>query len=363
MTMKQVIVVTGAAGYVGEMVCQQLVNRSDVDLVIGIDKSPQTDFLKQLQKFIFIEHNLADDGWQEQVLPHEPFAVVHTAWQIRTMYKQAHVQWRWNITGSDNLFRFAFETPSVKKLIHFSTAASYSARADNTLNHYFSENEELRDDDYLYAHEKKVAEEHLETFTQDAEDIGKTGPQIFVVRPAAITGPRGRYLRVRFGLQSALQGNLEKGILNRVITTLTAVMPVTKKWVRQFIHEDDVVDIVQSFLFDSYSQQYMVFNMVPDSEPVLPEAMGKAVGKRVLTLPVWLIRFVFAIFWHATFGRVPTGPHVWRFYSYPILMNGKKLAMVYQCRYSSLDAITYTDGRYESELSLSVRKSKPLPSL
>ncbi len=363
MAMKQVIVVTGAAGYVGEMVCRELVSRSDTDLVVGIDKSPQTDFLRQLPKFTYIEQNLTDDGWQEQVLTHAPVAIVHTAWQIRTMYKQADVQWRWNITGSDNVFRFAFETPSVKKLIHFSTAASYSARVNNTLEHYFTEYEGLRDDDYLYAHEKKVAEEHLEAFAKDASNNGKVAPQIFVVRPAAITGPRGRYLRVRFGLQSALQGNLEKGTLNRIITTLTAVMPVTKTWVRQFVHEDDVVDIVQSFLFDVYSQPYMVFNMVPDSDPVRPQAMGEAVGKRVLTLPVWLVRLVFAIFWHATFGRVPTGPHVWRFYSYPILMSGKKLAMVYQCRYSSLDAITYTDGRYENELPPSVRKSKPLLSL
>jgi len=357
--MKQTIVVTGAAGYVGEMVCHKLSLRDDVELIIGIDKSPQTDFLKQLSKFTYIQHNLADDGWQEQVAANNPMAVVHTAWQIRTMYGQAEEQWRWNITGSDNVFKFVTESPSIKKLVHFSTAASYSARADNCLDYFFTENDGLRDDDYAYANEKKVAEEHLEAIMKETAEAGKVVPQVFVVRPAAITGPRGRYLRVRFGLQSALQGNLEKGFVNRVITSLTAVMPVTKKWVRQFVHEDDVVDIVTTFLFETYSQTYMVFNMVPDSEPVFPKAMGQAVGKRVLTLPVWAVRLAFAFFWYATQGRVPTGPHVWRFYSYPILMSGKKLAMVYQCKYTSLDAITYTNGRYEEKLPEPVKKSKP----
>lgn len=356
--MKQTIVVTGAAGYVGEMVCKELVARDDVERVVGIDKAPQTDFLKQLPKFNYVEYNLADEGWQEQVAVHNPVAVVHTAWQIRTMYGQAEEQWRWNITGSDNVFKFATATPSVKKLIHFSTAASYSARVDNRLDYFFTENDELREDDYAYANEKKVAEEHLEKILKETAEAGKSIPQVFVVRPAAITGPRGRYLRVRFGLQSALQGNLEKNLLNRVITSLTAVMPVTKKWVRQFIHEDDVVDIVQSFLFDSYSQQYMVFNMVPDSEPVFPKAMGQAVGKKVMMLPVSLVRLAFWFFWHATKGRVSTGPHVWRFYAYPILMSGKKLALVYQCKYSSLDAITYTNGRYEPDLPNSILNSK-----
>lgn len=358
--MSQTIIVTGAAGYVGEMVCHALCQRSDVTAVIGIDKNPQTDFLAELPKFHFIQHNLADDGWQAKIsASFIPTAIVHTAWQIRTLYGQAEEQWRWNITGSDTVFAFATQTPSVRKLIHFSTAASYSARSDNTLDYFFTEQDGLRDDAYLYALEKKTAEEHLEAHVKDCVANGQLAPQVFVVRPAAITGPRGRFLRVRFGLQSALQGNLEKGFLNRVVTSLTAVMPVTKGWVRQFIHEDDVVDIVTTFLVETYSQPYMVFNMVPDSMPVLPKAMGQAVGKRVLILPVSFVRLAFWLFWHATKGRVPTGPHVWRFYSYPILMSGKKLALVYTCRYSSLDAIKYTDGRYEAMVPVVLRHGKP----
>jgi len=357
--MSHTILVTGAAGYVGEMICEALCRRADVTAVIGIDKNPATAFLGTLPKFHFIEHNLADDGWQALVLPHAPTAIVHTAWQIRTMYGQAAEQWRWNIAGSDAVFTFATTTPSVKKLVHFSTAASYGAKPDNTLDYFFTEHDSLRDDAYAYAHEKKTAEEHLEAHCKECTAALQPVPQVFVVRPAAITGPRGRFLRVRFGLQSALQGNLEKSLLNRVVTTLTALMPVTRGWVRQFIHEDDVVDSVMTFLFEPFSQPYMVFNLVPDSEPVRPVAMGQAVGKRIVTLPVIFVRVAFWFFWHATRGRVPTGPHVWRFYSYPILMSGKKLAMVYQCQYTSLEAITYTTGRYETALPPAVQQSKP----
>ena len=77
------------------------------------------------------------------------------------MYGQAKEQWRWNVDGSQNVFDYAFSHPEVKKLIYFSTASSYSARADNTFEHYFTEAEGFRPDDYIYAHEKMVVEEKL----------------------------------------------------------------------------------------------------------------------------------------------------------------------------------------------------------
>lgn len=345
--MSRTIFIVGVAGYVGEMLCDQLAKRDDVRAIIGLDKSPQTEYLKDIPKLTYIQQNMADDGWQEEVAKYEPDTVIHTAWQIRALYGAAEEQWRSNVDGSDKVFSFAFTAPSVTKLIYFSTAASYSARADNRLDHYFTELEGFRDDDYIYAYEKQESEDRLHKLFVAATERGESTPQIFIVRPAAITGPRGRYMRVRFGLQSALQGNLTGG-LNRLVTTLTAFFPVTKGWVRQFIHEDDVTDIVTLFTFEPFSQPYQVFNMVPQGEPVLPDDMAKAVGKRKLPVTPTMVRFAFWFFWHATRGAVPTCHGTWRFYSYPILMSGDKLAMVYQCAYTSKEALTYTDGRYAS---------------
>lgn len=357
--MQHTIFIVGGAGYVGEMLAEQMGKRSDVQSIILLDKEPQSEYSKALPKVTYIQHNMADDGWQAQVAALAPTAVIHTAWQIRAMYGQADEQWRWNVGGSDKVFDFTFATPSVKKLVYFSTASSYSARKDNRFSHLFTEDEGFRDDDYIYAHEKKVTEERLQATYHTRKQSGQPLPQVSIVRPAAVTGPRGRFMRIRFGLQSALQGNLKGGFINKLITTLTSFVPATKGWVRQFIHEDDVNDIVMQFVFDDMDWDYDVFNITPVSEAVYARDMANAVGKKVLPIQPWMARFAFWFFWHTTRGKIPTCPGSWRFYSYPLLMSGEKLKRVYTCRYTSCDAFRYTDGRYEDWVPEEQKKPKP----
>ncbi len=355
---KRTILVVGGSGYVGEMLCDQLNQRDDVQTIISLDKEPQSDFSKGLQKVIHFQHNMADEGWEDAIASYTPDTVIHTAWQIRAMYGQSDEQWRWNVEGSDRVFDFAFTHVSVRKLIYFSTASSYSARKDNRFAHLFTEEEGFRDDDYIYAHEKKVTEEHLQEKYESLQRAGQELPQVTIVRPAAITGPRGRYMRIRFGLQSALQGNLKGGVVNRIVTLLTSFVPATKGWVRQFIHEDDVNDIVMKFVFESMDWEYDVFNITPVSEPVYADDMAEAVGKKIVPIRPWMARCAFFFFWHATRGRIPTCPGSWRFYSYPLLMSGVKLAQIYTCRYTSKEAFRYTDGRYESYVPEVHRRSQ-----
>ena len=345
-------------GYVGEMLCDQLAKRADVASIIAVDKEPQGEWCATIPKVTYLQHNMADDGWQDVVAAHNPEVIIHTAWQIRAMYGQSDEQWRWNVDGSGKVFDFALETPSVERLIYFSTASSYAARVDNQPEHLFTEAEGFRVDDYIYAKEKKVTEELLKSKFDAAKAAGLPVPQVSVVRPAAITGPRGRYMRIRFGLQSALQGNLKGGLVNRIITTLTSFVPATSGWVRQFIHEDDVTDIVATFAFDAYAWDYSVFNITPVGESVLAPDMAAAVDKRILPIQPWMARLAFWFFWHTTRGRIPTCPGSWRFYSYPVVMSGVKLRQIYECSYSSKEAFAYTDGRYEAFVPVTAQRSK-----
>lgn len=345
-------------GYVGEMLCDQLAKRDDVSAIIALDKEPQGEWCATIPKVTYIQHNMADDGWQAKVAHYNPDVVIHTAWQIRAMYGQSVEQWRWNVGGSDKVFDFAFGTASVDRLVYFSTASSYSARKDNQFAHLFTEDEGFRDDDYIYAHEKKVTEERLQEKYEALKAAGNQVPQVSIVRPAAVTGPRGRYMRIRFGLQSALSGNLKGGFINKTIMTLTSFVPATKGWVRQFIHEDDVSDIVTQFSLSDVPWEYSVFNITPTGEPVFAKDMATAVDKGILRIKPWMARFAFFFFWHTTQGRIPTCPGSWRFYSYPVVMSGEKLSGVYQCKYSSKDAFQYTDGRYEEWVPEELRRPK-----
>lgn len=349
--------ITGGAGYVGAMLCDQFSQRDDVKKIIALDKEPLPDLLKENKKVVWVSANTSDGAWQEKVREHAPDVVIHTAWQIRELYGHRDIGWKWNVDGSNAVFDFAFGTPSVKKLIYFSTASIYGAYADNTFDHLFKEDEPMREIEYSYGLEKKQVEEDLKKKWETQRQGGKPLPQVFVVRPAAITGPRGRFMRLRFGLQSALGGKLKGDAVYRIVTLLVSFVPATKGWVRQFIHEDDVNDIVALFSFNELEGEYEVFNITPPGKPVFAPDMAEAVGKKTLPIQPWMARVAYFFFWHVTRGKIPTTRGSWRFYSYPIIMDGSKLTRLYgyAYQYDSMSAFRYTHGRYEKYIPDSER--------
>ena len=353
--MKHTILITGAAGYVGSMLVEQFARRDDVEKIIGIDKEPIPDLIRKEPKLLYLNTNTADD-WEEHVRAYHPDIVIHTAWQIREMYGAQDMEWQWNIGGSDKVFDFSFSEGSVQRLIHFSTVASYGAYPSNTVDHRYSEDEPFRKMDYLYSEEKRVAEEHLKS-KYDASDKHVS---VAVLRPAAITGPRGRYMRIRFGLQSALAGQLKDSFVYRIISALVAFVPVTPRWLRQFIHEDDIVAIVERLAFGPIAGPYEVFNLCPPGPVVRGADMARAVGKRQLRIYPWMVRAPFFFFWHITRGKIPTGRGAWKSYSYPIAVDGSKVTRLlgYEYQYAGPDAFQYTDGAYESYVPEAQRRHK-----
>ena len=350
MNPKKTLFITGGAGYVGAMLIDLFSKRPDVGRIIALDKVGIPDFIKDMsevkEKVTFIVANTADTTWQKMVADARPDVVIHTAWQIREMYGKKPLQWKWNIDGSDAVFDFAFGTASVKKLIHFSTVASYGAYANNTIEHRFTEAEGFRQTDYLYAEEKRIAEEHLRAKYEAVQKT--TQVKVAIIRPAAITGPRGRYMRIRFGLQSALSGQLKESFVHRVISLMVSFVPVTPKWCRQFIHEDDIADVVELLAFNDLKTPYEAFNACPPGDVVLGKDMAAAVGKRTLPVKPWMIRIVFFFAWNLTLGRVPTSKGGWKSYSYPIAVDGSKLTKLYGYHYNwqSKDAFVKKEGRY-----------------
>jgi nucleoside-diphosphate-sugar epimerase len=353
------VLITGASGYVGQMLVRKFAARHDVKQIIGIDKEPLPELIQDEPKLVYIQKNLSDARWEEEVLPHQPDIVIHAAWQIREMYGEKEKQWRWNVDGSDRVFDFCFEHSFVKRLVHFSTVASYGAQKDNSVEHRFREEEGFRKSDYLYAEEKRITEAHLEEKYAQAKERGRD-IEVAVVRPAAITGPRGRYMRVRFGLQAALSGQLKESFVHKLISLMVSFVPATRTWLRQFIHEDDVVRIVELLAFSPLKKHYDVFNICPPGDVVRAPDMAKAVGKKVVYVHPQLIRFVFFCMWHGTRGRVPTSKGGWKSYSYPIAVDGSKITREYGFQYSapSLDAFYYTNGDYESFVPEANRRHK-----
>jgi nucleoside-diphosphate-sugar epimerase len=348
--MSHTLLITGSSGYVGSMLVAKFIKRPDITKIIGIDKDPESDLTKNLpgeirDKFVFIQKNLANNTWQQELDNLNVNIVVHCAWQIRRIYGNKGLSYDWNINGSKNLFDLVWKN-KIPKLIHFSTVASYGAQKDNSLNNFFKEEDKLRESSYHYAEEKRLVEKILEEKVADAKAKHEWVPQISIIRPASITGPRRKSNSKHFNLQSALSGKLS-GSFSNLIKLLTSRVPVTRTWLRQYVHEDDVVGIVDKLAFDkTIAHTYEVFNACPPGDVVLGNDMAQMVGKKVLYVHPQLVRLAFYVIWHATFGRVPTSPGSWLTYCYPIPVDGSKITRnyAYNYKFNTREAFTTPKG-------------------
>jgi nucleoside-diphosphate-sugar epimerase len=328
------VLITGAAGYVGSILIIALEAIAGVYKIVGVDLKPKPDRLAASTKISWIQADVSTDNWQAFARDHGVDAVVHLAFQIRQLYgRRKEIQRRWNLEGAQKVFAFALGEGSVRRLIHFSTITAYGAHENNSLAVRFTETIPLNERDYLYGSEKREIEDLL----QDSYAASDRGTHITVLRCASISGPYGRFALGRFG----------------IVSTLTAALPFLPcgraDFGRQYLHEDDVAEIVTLLLTAPPKDGYEVFNASP--EDYLASAdLASLVQKRPIIIPPTLLRSLFALCWHLSRGRVPTPRGAWKFLTFPIAVDGSALTQAYDYRYrfTSAEALMARAGRHSA---------------
>jgi len=325
---------------VGAMLVDRFVSRDDVEKVMIVDKDALPESLKthiNKDKIEFLQANVADIVWQDPAALFGPEVVIHTAWHIREMYANKNLQYVWNVNGSESVFDFAFNFPSVKKIIHFSSIACYGAYSDNTPDRFFTEDDGLRPMDFLYSEEKRLVEISLIEKYKQAKTRGVNGhllhvPQVVIIRPASITGPQAFKVKKGINLQS-------------FITSFMPFIPVTPHWLRQFVHEKDIVSITELFCLKKDMPEVEIINACPPGSPILGVDIAKIVGKKPLTLYPWMVRVLFFFGRHLTWGHIPTSKGGWKSYSYPIPVDGSKVTKLYGFSYKFTSLEAFIDAR------------------
>jgi nucleoside-diphosphate-sugar epimerase len=324
------VLITGAAGYIGTMLIERLAHSHSIEAIHGVDIQPAR--CRSYGKVCWIQADVAEDGWLSQVHGKNIEVVIHCAYQIRELYGgKKKQQEHWNIDGARKVFEFALGCPSVRRVVQLSTVSAYGALPQNSLDRPFTEESPLCEDVYLYGVQKKRIENLLWHLFRRL----RPSAHIVVLRLASVSGPRGRFGLNRYGLLSTIAGRFPFVICGR------------PDWGRQYLHEDDLIDVVSTFVHSPPTTGYEVFNVSPP-DFLDATSIGRLFKKRVVALPPRLLQGLFALLWHGSRGAMTTPAGAWRFLSYPIRVDGSRLQLAcgYEYRYSSLQALMAREGRY-----------------
>lgn len=326
------VLITGAAGYVGTMLTERLAHSDDVDTIFGIDLKTRPVRFGNCSKLRWITADVAEDQWLAEVRDKHVDVVIHCAYRIHEMYgSKRKQQEHWNIDGARKVFEFALTHPSVRRLVQLSTISVYGALPTNSADRPLSEKDPLCEDTYLYGVQKRQVEELLRQSFQRL----LPSAHVVVLRLASVSGPRGRFGLNRYGLLSTIAGRFPFVICGR------------SDWGRQYLHEDDLVDVLTTFVHLPPATGYQVFNVSP-ADFLDAADIGRLFNKPVVLVPPILLRALFWLIWRGTRGALMTPAGAWKFLSYPIRVDGSRLerAYGYKCRYSSLQALMAQEGRY-----------------
>ncbi len=324
------IFITGAAGYIGRLLIDHFLKRSDVDCIIGLDTDSMPVLYMGQARLRWVRANTRDKDWQAVVSSLCPTIVIHAAWHIRQSYFFGEKYEKDNIEGSNQVFDFVFFTPSVRTFIHISSVAVYGALQDADERSPYTELDMPQESDYCYGRQKLEAEKTLEAKYQFLAQKNSPLPSTVIIRPTSLTGPR------------YFTASSKKISLQGLFKSILPIFPITRSaWGRQFLHEQDFCAIIDAIITGEDTRGVATFNLASDGG-VAGVDIARQVHKRIVRVHPVVVRVIFFLLWHLTLGKIPTSKGGWRFFCYPLIVDGSKFrkSYGYQYRYSSQEAFS-----------------------
>lgn len=212
----KIILVTGAAGFVGSNLCLRLLRDTDNAKVIGIDsmndyydvrlKEARLKELEGFDNFVFVKGNIADKELIEKVFTeYHPEVVVNLAAQAGVRYSitnpDAYIES--NLIGFYNILEACRHHP-VEHLVYASSSSVYGSNKKVP----YSTDDKVDNPVSLYAATKKSNELLAHSYGK-LYDIPSTGLRFFTVY-----GPAGRPDMAYFGFTDKLVAGSKIQIFN-----------------------------------------------------------------------------------------------------------------------------------------------------
>ncbi len=300
------IFITGVSGYFGSKLVSLFAQKDEVGSIAGIDVKPPSYTSKKLE---FIQHDVRDDMYP--ILSERGIdCAIHTAYILPPIHNKALME-DININGTKN-FLDSCAKAGVSQLLCCSSTTAYGFHKDNPS--ILTEDSPLRgNDDFTYSKNKKELEVIYKEFKKTHPDVCLT-----IIRPSFVVGP---------GFDNPLARHLRK----KIVPLPQDTAPF------QFIHEDDLVEIIYQLLSQKKEGAY---NLAADGTMTFDE-MLRILGNRPLKLPASVLYPFNSIMWflRIKFMSEFPGPAL-NMVRYPWIASNEKLKkeLNYKFRYTTKEA-------------------------
>jgi UDP-glucose 4-epimerase len=285
------VVITGVSGYLGTLLAKRIAQEPEVEHLIGMD----------IKEPAFQSHKFTSE--------HKIDTAIHFAFIVAPIHDEARAH-EINIKGSQN-FMDASAKAKVQQVFYMSSYSAYGAWRDNPKT--FTEDMPLKPNpDFPYPSDKAEVDLMFQKFAAEHPDI-----KVTIGRTAAVTGPGGE----KCGLT--------------VLFLPIMIKPIGLDSTWQFIHEDDLVDIITLL---AKQRKAGIFNFTAQGAYKYSEII-KMLGKPSIPLPSWLLYWGIKITWRLKLQSKAQGGAL-RMIQYSTLMSDEKLIKEtgYKYRYTGPEA-------------------------
>jgi UDP-glucose 4-epimerase len=206
------ILVTGASGYLGSALVNELARSPWVEKIVGLDiKASQWNH----EKFLFIKRDIREP-LSSIINEHRLDTIAHLSYVLPPIHDKKRME-SINVGGTRNVLRAATET-GIGHILYTSSTTAYGFHPDNEVP--LTEESPLRGNpEFTYSKNKKEIELEFERFTQSQDHT-----RVTILRPCFVVGP---------GFDNPLARHLSKRFV---------ILPAGGREL-QFVHESDLINI------------------------------------------------------------------------------------------------------------------------
>ncbi len=293
------VLVTGGSGYLGsQLVAQLAADRGDLEALVSLDLRPVAE-AERLSGVVYEAGDIREPVIADLLRRHRVDTVVHLA-AIVTPGKHDTREFLHSIDvgGTENVVAACLET-GVRRFIVTSSGAAYGYYADNP--QPLSEGDAIRGNpEFAYSDHKRQVEEFLARQREEHPELEQV-----IFRPGTILG-------------SSAQNQITALFDGRVVL---GVRGSDTPFV--FIWDQDVVCCLIEAVRGGRAG---IYNVAGDGVMTLAE-IAAVIGKRVVSLPAWLIQGVLGVL--HPLGLAQYGPEQVNFLRYRPVLSNERLQNVF----------------------------------